>query len=179
VLKAICCSSAILSADGKYRYRLSRQWNNFLPSIIWLMLNPSTADAYTDDHTISKCIGFAKEWGFGGIEVINLWAFRSTDPKNLLIESEPFGPYNWNHIDGCCSQYDDLVVAWGCEHVIKKMSKIGQKATDIVEQIAIKHLHLRISCLGKSPGGNPYHPLMLPYSTPRIQYGALDWLDRL
>ncbi|TMF61888.1 MAG: DUF1643 domain-containing protein, partial [Chloroflexi bacterium] len=67
---------ATFSADRRYRYRLWRRWDGARPVVAFVMLNPSTADARRDDPTIRRCIGFAKSWGFGGVEVVNLFAYR-------------------------------------------------------------------------------------------------------
>lgn len=168
-------SSAIISECGKYRYRLTRIWDETLPKVIWLMLNPSTANGTEDDPTIRKCIGFAKRWGFGGIEVINCWAFRSSDPKQLYLQHDPFGQRNWEHIDEVCSESNLLIAAWGCEAVVRKLNKAGLSAKDTLMQIMNRHCALGIDHLGISKTGNPYHPLMLSYDTPRQTYK--DWLD--
>ena len=68
--------NAELSACGKYRYRLSRIWDDKKPLVLFIMLNPSTADAEQDDPTIRRCIAFAKNWGYGGFMAGNLFAFR-------------------------------------------------------------------------------------------------------
>jgi hypothetical protein len=74
---------ALLSGDGRYRYRLWRLWNDQLPIMAWVLLNPSTADADIDDQTVKKCIGFAKTNGHGGIIVVNVFAWRARDPREL------------------------------------------------------------------------------------------------
>jgi hypothetical protein len=74
--------TATISDCGRYRYTLGRTWSDE-PPVLFVMLNPSTADADVDDNTISKCIGFAKRWGHGGITVVNLYAWRATNPKEL------------------------------------------------------------------------------------------------
>ncbi len=76
-------SSAVLSPDGVYRYQLVREWDRARPRVAFLMLNPSTADATQNDPTIRKCIAFARSWGCGSLEVVNLFAFRATDPREL------------------------------------------------------------------------------------------------
>lgn len=75
--------SAVISKDGLYRYTLRRVWDESKPLLNFVLLNPSKADAETDDATVRRCIGFAKLWGFGGIVITNLYAYRSTDPKKL------------------------------------------------------------------------------------------------
>ena len=166
--------SADISEDGLYRYKLGRLWNSKKGVIGWLMLNPSTADANIDDPTIRKCIGFSERWGYGEIQVVNLWAYRSTDPKKLLEIHDPFGPKNWEHIDYVCSFCDTIVAAWGNEVIIRRLNKNGLSAFDTVNQIRFRHPHLAIKCLGKSNNGNPYHPLMLPYDTELRDYFEKD-----
>ncbi|TDQ12201.1 DUF1643 domain-containing protein [Pedobacter metabolipauper] len=80
--------TAVISDCKKYRYELSRVWDDTKPKVLFIMHNPSTADANDDDPTIRRCIGFARKWGYGGIYVGNLIPYRCTDPKELL--SIPF-----------------------------------------------------------------------------------------
>jgi hypothetical protein len=91
---------AVISQDGKYRYKLARYWNSKEPPVIFIMLNPSTADAVENDPTIRRCISFAKRWGFGGLEVYNLFALRSYDPAVIEIAGDPVGPDNDNWLRG-------------------------------------------------------------------------------
>ena len=87
-------NAAAFSPDRRYRYTLRRQWDDALPYCLFVMLNPSTADATQDDPTIRRCIGFTKAWGFGGLLVGNLFALRSTDPAALYHADDPVGPEN-------------------------------------------------------------------------------------
>lgn len=91
-------AGAILSACGTYRYHLWRLWDKALPVMVFVMQNPSTADASHDDPTIRKCIGFAKRHGYGGISVRNIFALRATDERILLTHHDPFGPENDAHL---------------------------------------------------------------------------------
>jgi hypothetical protein len=81
----------VLSPDGLYRYLLWRTWNPKANTMVWLMLNPSTADAMNDDPTIRRCIGFAQREGCGSIQVLNLYALRATKPKHLFDHPDPEG----------------------------------------------------------------------------------------
>jgi len=163
--------SAVISECGSYRYRLSRWWDDG-PRVVWMMMNPSTADAYEDDPTIRKCMGFARTWGYAGIEVVNLFPLRSTDPMQLLKAANPLGFDGAHVIADVVKSSDLLIAAWGCESVIRKLVKGGFHPLATFNDIRRGWPELRIECLGKSKTGNPYHPLMLAYSTPRQPYGA-------
>lgn len=163
--------SAILSEDTLYRYRLSRWWDiRSKPWVTFLMLNPSTADALIDDATIRKCIGFAERWGFGGIEVTNLFALRSRNPDALVAATNPIGPEYMRHLYDSIHQSNLVVAAWGCESTLKKKPFLQQRPNAVLSSIRSLRPELPIECLGMSKTGNPYHPLMLAYDTPRIPF---------
>jgi hypothetical protein len=88
------CSRATFDTTRRYRYRLIHDWTGSPERVAFIMLNPSTADERTLDPTIRRCIGFAKAWGFGGIDVVNLFAWRTTDPAALARVADPIGPRN-------------------------------------------------------------------------------------
>ena len=100
------------NVDGHYRYMLGRQWGA-PPFLLWMMLNPSTADATEDDPTIRRCSGFAKHWGFGGLVVVNLFAFRATNPADLRAAEQPIGPENDRHLVNAARSCPRVVAAWG------------------------------------------------------------------
>ena len=106
---------ATLSENERYRYTLSRLWDDSLPIVVFVMLNPSTADARTDDPTIRRCIHFAKSWGWGGFMVVNLFAYRATKPAVLKRAENPIGVENDNHICRTLvlENVGDVVCAWG------------------------------------------------------------------
>ncbi|MGH9551149.1 MAG: DUF1643 domain-containing protein, partial [Terriglobales bacterium] len=91
-------AKAVFDRSGKYRYTLSRCWNSDLERIVFLMLNPSTADAEVTDPTIRSCLGFARELGFGALEVVNLFAYRATEPAALKRARSPVGRENDRYI---------------------------------------------------------------------------------
>ncbi len=153
---------AILSECGTYRYRLSRQWDDTLPRLGWIMLNPSTADAFEDDPTIRRCIGFAESNGYGGIEVCNLFAYRATDPKALVATGDAFGPENGAHLDAIIGAHT-VVAAWGAW---------GTRAgvTGIVESVHLtaRQVGRRLLCLGTTKDGSPRHPLYVRGDQPLV-----------
>ena len=87
---------AIISKDKIYRYKLSRTWDSTKPTILFIGLNPSIADENIDDQTITRCINFAKDWGYGTLLMANLFAFRSTYPKDIYLIDDPIGKDNDN-----------------------------------------------------------------------------------
>lgn len=151
---------ALLSECGRYRYRLWRLWDELRPVMVWVMLNPSTADADVDDPTIRKCIGFAKVNHFGGIVVVNLFAWRVTDPKELRRVKDPVGPENDAHILWACTAPLMLAVVagWGAEPFAQKR---GRAVKVLIQGGAGRD----IKCFHQTKGGAPGHPLFLPYSS--------------
>ena len=143
--------SAIFSPCGKYRYSLLREWDDTLPRVVFLMLNPSTADAEKNDPTVARCVKFAKAWRYGSLEVLNLFAYRSTDPKALYDADDPIGPENNEHMARVLSSDAFVVCAWG-EH-----GSFGGRYRGVIEMArrAGKPLH----CLCRNQSGHPKHPL--------------------
>jgi hypothetical protein len=149
--------TAILSACGLYRYRLTRRWAD-RPTCGFIMLNPSTADASQDDPTIRRCIGFAKREHCGALIVVNLFAFRATKPAALLDAADPVGP-NADHelLDAIAEVDGPLIAAWG------SWAYINPRAADITAMIG-RHC----VCLGKTIDGHPRHPLYVKGDAPLI-----------
>ena len=87
-------SDAVLSEDRVYRYALWRIWNEDRPLVMFVGLNPSTADETNDDPTLRRCMGFAESWGYGGVIMANIFAYRATDPKIMKQTEAPIGPEN-------------------------------------------------------------------------------------
>lgn len=144
--------NAVISKCGKYRYYLSRTWDLNLRRLAWIMLNPSTADAEQDDPTIRRCISFSKKFGYGSIEVINLFAFRATDPKELLTEKDPIGTENYKWLSECDAY--DYIVAWGS----------NKFAIEWLKYNAVR-LPSKMYCLGINKDGSPKHPLYVSSKT--------------
>lgn len=164
---------AELSADRRYRYRLWREWKPepgpallFQASaarqpdreghVTWIMLNPSTADERADDPTLRKVIGFTRRWGFGKLEVVNLFALRATDPRALRKADDPVGgPEAEVAIIQRAHAAARVVVAWG-----RLPGKWAEPRAREVERLIGGPLY----ALGTTAGGEPRHPLMLSYN---------------
>lgn len=140
--------SARLSECGLYRYELWRRWADG-PHVLFVMLNPSTADAESDDATIRKCVGYAKRWGFGALCVANLFAFRATDPKEMKRAADPVGPDNDATLARLAREAGVTVAAWGKDgsHLSRDKAVIGILKDPL--------------CLHRNNDGSPGHPLYL------------------
>lgn len=156
--------TAVLSPCGRYRYLLGRIWNEFAVAtnprtVLWAMLNPSTATHEVDDATVRRCIAFSKEWGYDGLEVVNLFALRSKDPYLLRKASAPIGPENDRRIREVAARAHLIVAAWG-----------GQTALQTgrwVDVLAMLREHGDVYCLGKTAStAHPRHPLYVRSSQP-------------
>jgi hypothetical protein len=142
---------AEFSPDRRYRYSLTILWDSG-PMAAFIGLNPSTADEVQDDPTIRRCRGFASEWGCGGMVMLNLFAFRATDPKVMKLEPDPIGKDNTiEFLDGVLSRCDGPRIAcWG-----RGGSHLGRSAFVLQELKGLSYLRM-------SKGGEPWHPLYLP-----------------
>lgn len=138
------------SADvrGDYRYTLTRTWNSSAEPLVFILLNPSTADASQDDPTIRRCIGFAKRWGFGGIVVVNLYAYRATKPRDMLAADDPVGPDNDRIITEIVNG-KTVVAAWGT----------NARRERVAEVLALIQGTARLLALEITKFGHPRHPL--------------------
>lgn len=137
----------------RYRYRLWRRWAKG-PALLWIMLNPSTADERVLDPTLRRCIDYTRRWGFPAMEIGNLYAFRATKPKDLWTVDDPVGPENFEVLEALVCSAAKVIVGWG-----------GNAKPDVLEQIStlFEEHRVRPFCVGKSEDtGQPYHPLYQP-----------------
>ena len=155
---------AIFSEDRKYRYILSRIWDETKPTVLFIGLNPSTADETEDDPTIRKCINFAKTWGYGGIYMANLFAFRSTNPENLRNEQDPVGSDNNSFIKKYLGESERTIVCWG------NKGNINNRSEEVYNLLVNSPHHNSLHCLKINQTGEPHHPLYLPLDIEAIPY---------
>jgi hypothetical protein len=141
--------SAYLSECGRYRYSLTRDVAPLTGegTCTFVMLNPSSADAEKDDPTVRRCIRFARDWGYARLTVVNLYAFRATDPRALKTATDPVGPENDHVLSVVFGASDRIVAAWGCH-----------AAPERVAEVMGWPIRPRI-CLGLTKDGAPRHPL--------------------
>ena len=155
----------LFSADRVYRYKLHIQWGN-QPSLVVIGLNPSTADETKNDPTVRRCIGYARDMNRGGLLMLNMAAFRSTDPRSLLPLADPIGPENTaqNLLRWALSASPDIpaIAAWG--------TNVGRTTALQAQAQAIKDAFPQLNCLRTSAAGYPVHPLYLPKSLRPVLY---------
>jgi len=146
-------NNAIFSECRTYRYALWRWWDKSKASALFIGLNPSTADETKDDPTIRRCIRFAKDWGYGGLCMANLFAFRATSPKDMKACKHPVGQDNDKWLKRLSKQSGVVVYAWGThgEHLYR----------GTIVSLTIKGG----MCLGKTKNGHPRHPLYVRADT--------------
>lgn len=159
---------ALISDCGRYRYTLRRQWDPGASHLLVIMLNPSTADAEIDDPTIKRCISFALRERFGGIIVMNLFAFRATSPNDMKAAADPIGPDNddWlvSKLNLFASLNEPVLVAWGAH---------GSHLDRAARVVALADLAgSRLVCLGTTAAGHPRHPLYVKGDQPFVAFGA-------
>jgi hypothetical protein len=151
---------AIYSACQTYRYLLWISWDPSRLLCAFVMLNPSTATEKENDPTISRCERRARAWGWGGLIVANLFAFRSTDPVALYLHDEPVGPQNDACILAAAEAAETTICAWG------KHGDFRGRAAHVRQLLASKPL----SALKLNGDGSPAHPLYLPYSLNPVSF---------
>jgi hypothetical protein len=145
---------AIFDDTNRYRYKLWRSWDTNKPTIAFIMLNPSTADESENDPTIRRCLGYAKDWGYGRLVVGNLFAYRTSDPSNLRNCEDPVGPENDQYLHEICETADMVICAWG----------VGGDLYNREQEVTNK-LNFDLYALDTTKDGHPNHPLYQPADT--------------
>jgi len=155
---------AVFSPCRTWRYHLQQVWDESKPNLIWLMLNPSTADEMKNDPTVERCEQRARMWDFGGVEVFNLFAFRATNPNEMASHPDPVGPENdkWMAEFARKSKTTLAIIGWG-EH-----GKHLDRGRDVLALID-KHKG-QVHALKVNASGHPKHPLYIGYSQESMPY---------
>jgi len=143
-------SGAVWGEDHRYRYALWRIWDEAVKPVMFIGLNPSTADEHHDDPTLRRCIGYAQDWGYGGLYMLNLFAYRATDPKVLLATPDPVGPEADLWLRKMAQRSACVVAAW------------GNHGTYLARNEEVCLLFPTLYCLKVNKSGQPSHPLYLP-----------------
>ena len=146
-------SDAVFSDDARYRYTLLRSWEMTGPQVCFCMLNPSVADHLVDDATIRRCLAYARDWGYGSLQVTNLFAYRATNPALLREVDDPVGPQNNHTILDAAFHADRVIIAWGTHGTYRERD---QQVLALLERADCEPYHL-----GLTREGQPRHPLYL------------------
>lgn len=156
---------AILSECGKYRYSLRRRWEPELPQVLFIGLNPSTADAQKDDPTVKKLIDYTHKWGYGGFAILNLFAYRATDQKDLqgLDSRTLIGPRNETFLKEARVKYKPVIFMWG-----NGVEDLPIACWAWRERVI--NLFPGAMCFQQNRGGEPAHPLYLGSHLRPIKY---------
>lgn len=152
-------SGAIFDSTHQYRYQLWRSWTSNA-KVGFVMLNPNRADAVSDDPTIRRCIGFAKDWGFGGIEVVNLFAYQAKTPQLLKQAVDPIGKENNLYLSTLSERVDLIVLAWG------NWGNLWNRDRAVLPLFQSQTIY----SLGITKQGQPRHPLYLRRDSDRIPF---------
>ena len=152
---------ALFSPCRTYRYALWRTWETKARQVLFIGLNPSTADEVTDDPTIRRCIRFARDWGYGKLCMVNVFAYRHTDPSVLKKVKDPVGKQNMAIIQEQLSLSDQVILAWG------NHAGWQNRYEEVLKLIKAPF------CLRVNKSGQPAHPLYLPADLSPVPYRPL------
>ena len=155
-------SGATFSDNGLYRYSLWRIWEPARELMNFCMLNPSTADENDNDPTIVRCCHRAKTMGYGGLIVTNIFAYRSTDPKELKKVEDPEGMWNPSRIIEVAQMCDVTICGWG------KHGTINGQGDKVLRQLLFWNGQNKIRTLKLNKDGSPAHPLYIGYDVKPI-----------
>jgi hypothetical protein len=144
-------SGAVFSPCDRYRYALWRLWDTGRPPLLVVGLNPSTADARRNDPTVRRCLGYAGDWGWGGLLVANLFAYRATHPAALRRTEDPEGVENDHWLHWLAGHAGQILVAWG------NGGRYRERGRAVRAALPQPLFHLGLTQLGE-----PRHPLYVP-----------------
>lgn len=146
--------SAVFSPCRTWRYLLSRIWDMTRLPAMFIGLNPSTADEINNDNTVTRCLGYARDWGYGGLVMANIFAVRTKDPKIMKAQADPIGPENNSHLAHAARSAGLIIAAWGNDGAYRGRSR------EVVRML--REARVELHCLRLTKQGEPGHPLYLP-----------------
>lgn len=154
-------STAEFSPCRRWRYSLFREFDGGSDSIAFIGLNPSTADEQKNDPTVSRCIRFAQQWGYGSMYMLNIFAWRDTDPRGMKAAEDPVGPGNDDELLTICGAVEAVVACWGVHgsHAERGAYVAGRLLSCVPLQ-----------CFGVTKDGHPKHPLYLRADSTPISF---------
>lgn len=155
---------AVIDPTGCYRYWLLREWDSNSRKVVFIMLNPSRADATIDDPTLRRCISFAQSWGYGSLEVVNLFGYRATKPADLIKVKDPVGSENDRYLQEAVKRANRTILAWGNGDNRGILRNRCREVLDLLSGCD------SLYCLGITKIGCPRHPLYVKSNTALFTY---------
>lgn len=152
---------ACLSPCRLYRYALWRTWDESKKKVMFIGLNPSTADETVDDRTVGRCISYATQWGYGGIIMTNLFAFRASKPTEMMRAENPIGEMNDYYLKRLAVDAALIVGMW------------GNSGTFLNRSEEVVAMFLNLHCIRVTSGGQPHHTRGLPDGLKAVPYRCL------
>jgi hypothetical protein len=143
--------TASFSPNGLYRYRLTRAWLGGQGEILFILLNPSTANADQDDPTVRRCCTYAQRWGYQRLTIVNIFAYRTPYPSVLRLAIDPVGEENDCWIARLATKANEVLVGWGNHGTYHNR---GREVYSLLQEAGVQPV-----CLGQTKGGEPFHPL--------------------
>ena len=156
---------AFLDPTRKYRYSLGRMVSDLDGTVCFILLNPSTADSEYDDATVRRCIGFCQDWGFGNLQIVNLFSLRATSPKKLPRARNPVGKLGDSSITAACKTSHRIVAGWG------NHGGLQARSSEVLKLLF--PFREKLFCFGLTSLGEPRHPLYLKKTALLIPFGRL------
>ena len=160
-------NACVFSPDRRYRYTLVHRWDDLLTpesgrAIAWICLNPSTADEHQLDPTLRRIRGFSAAWGYTHFVMLNLFAWRATDPAEMKAAADPVGPENDRWIAHWAARVERVMVGWG-EH-----GTHGERDEHVRRLLPAG----KTCCLVRNASGQPKHPLYVAQKTKPVPFPA-------
>ncbi|GCE32105.1 hypothetical protein KDA_75890 [Dictyobacter alpinus] len=150
---------------GQYRYWLRRWWGSGQETLLWVLLNPSWANAQENDATLNRLIGYSVREGYTHLEVVNLFALRNSDPRALLVAEDPKGMDNDLHIVEASRRAHRIIVAWG-NAPFRPRDRFSTRDREVLNLLYPRPLW----CFGTTQKGGPLHPLYLSRDRPLVPF---------
>ncbi|MEJ6392912.1 DUF1643 domain-containing protein [Gymnodinialimonas sp. 2305UL16-5] len=164
--KGDAASVAVYSDCERYRYALTRVWDEAGGRVAFVMLNPSTATEVQNDPTVERCERRARALGFGAFRVLNIFAWRATDPRDMRAAADPIGSENDAAILAAPDWADRVICAWGTHGAFLNR---GPEVAGLLHATGVPLYHL-----GLSKGGHPKHPLYIGYAVQPVEWRISD-----
>lgn len=154
-------STAVMADNSKYRYRLTRVWDKKREVVGVIMLNPSKANSLKTDNTIMNLTNYLIEKGYGGVDIVNMYAYMCPDPDNLKYRDQLYESLNDNFIVQVAEDRDSFIIAWGLNDYVRRKREI--------ETLLLPHI-LKLKCFKDFQGKSPRHPLRISEDWKLVSY---------